>query len=154
MQADGPGQDTLSRLPPADVIPGGSGTGTMAQPFPFQCSATSAFRGALSVPVPPTAMQLAGLGQETPIKKLGSAPGRLGVFWISQVLPFQDSARLTGVLKPLKEGPAAMQNEGTGQETANNPLAEAWVRLGVGWMDQRVPSHRSATVTGVPELFP
>jgi len=47
-----------------------------------------------------------------------------------------------------------MQNDGTGQETANNALAEAWVRSGVGWMDQRVPSHRSAKVTGVPELFP
>jgi hypothetical protein len=98
-------------------------------------------------------MQLAGLGQETPIKKLGSAPGRLGVFWIFQVVPFQDSARLTGVLKPLKEGPAAMQNEGTGQETPDNPLAEGWVRLGVGWMDHLVPSHRSARVpTGVPVL--
>src|SRR5215471_19016781 len=124
MQADGRGQDTLCRLPPADVIPGGLGTGTMAQRFPFQCSATSAFRGELSVPVPPTAMQLDGLGQDTPIKKLGSAPGRLGVCWIFQVVPFQDSARLTGVLKPLKEGPAAMQNEGTGQETPDNPLAE------------------------------
>src|SRR5215472_16571944 len=154
MQADGPGQDTLSRLPPADVIPGGLGTGTRAQPIPFQCSATSACRGAVSMPVPPTAMQLDGLGQDTPIKLLGSAPGRLGVFWIFQVLLFQDSARLTGVLKPLAEGPAAMQNEGMGQETANNPLAEAWVRLGVGWMDQRVPSHRSAKDTGIPELFP
>src|SRR5262250_2253065 len=153
MQADGPVQDTLSRLPPADVIPGGLGTGVMSQPFPFQCSATSACRGALSMPVPPTAMQLAGLGQDTPIKKLGSAPGRLGVFWISQALPFQDSARLTGVLKPLAEVPEAMQNEGTGHETAENPLAEAWVRFGVGWMDHLVPFHRSASVTLMPELL-
>src|SRR5215471_246943 len=153
MQADGPGQDTLSRLPPADVIPGGLGTGTMAQPVPFQCSATSACRGELSMPVPPTAMQLDGLGQDTPIKKLGSAPGKSGVFWISQVLPFQDSARLTGVLKPSAEGPAAMQNDGMGHETPENPLAEAWVRLGVGWMDHLVPSQCSARVaTGVPVL--
>src|SRR5215467_1991894 len=55
MQADGPGQDTLYRLPPADVIRGGLGTGTMAQLFPFQCSASSACRGAVSMPVPPTA---------------------------------------------------------------------------------------------------
>ena len=151
MQADGPGQDTLSRLPPAGVIPGGLGTGTMAQPFPFQCSASSACRGELSVPVPPTAMQLDGLGQETPIKKLGSAPGRLGVFWISQVLPFQDSARLTGVLKLFAAVPAAMQNDGRGQETAENPLAEARGRLGVGWMDHVVPFHRSASVTLRPE---
>jgi hypothetical protein len=99
-------------------------------------------------------MQLDGPGQETPIKKLGSAPGRLGVFWIAQAVPFQDSARLTGVLKPLAEGPAAMQNEGTGQETALKALAEGWARLGVGWMDHLVPSQRSANVTGVPELFP
>src|SRR5215471_8451287 len=153
MQSDGPGQDTLSRLPPAGAIPGGLGTGTMCQSFPFQCSAPSACRGELSVPVPPTAMQLDGLGQDTPTKLLASAPGRLGVFWIVQVLPFQDSARLTSVLKPLAEGPAAMQNEGMGHETAENPLAEAWVRLGVGWMDHLVPSQCSARVpTGVPVL--
>jgi hypothetical protein len=153
MQADGPAQDTLSRLPPADVIPGGLGTGVMSQPFPFQCSATSACRGELSMPVPPTAMQLDGRVQETPIKPLGSAPGKLGVFWIFQSLPFQDSARLTGVLKPFAEGPAAMQNEGMGQETAKNPLAEARGRLGVGWMDHLVPFHRSASVTLMPELL-
>jgi hypothetical protein len=153
MQSDGPGQDTLSRLPPAGVIPGGLGTGVMSQPFPFQCSATSACRGELSMPVPPTAMQLDGLVQETPIKPLGSAPGRLGVFWIFQVWPFQDSARLTGVLKPFAAGPAAMQNEDRGQETAKNPLAEARGRFGVAWMDHVVPFHRSASVTLMPELL-
>src|SRR5262252_5466834 len=98
-------------------------------------------------------MQLDGLVQETPSKPLGSAPGRLGVFWISQVLPFQDSARLTGVLKPFAAEPAAMQNDGTGQETAENPLAEPRVRLGVGCMDHLVPFHRSASVTLMPELL-
>src|SRR5215467_5348833 len=107
MQAEVPVQDTLPRPPPADVIPGGLGTGVMFQPSPFQRSASSACWGELSVPVPPTAMQLDGLVQETPSKPLGSAPGRLGVFWIFQVLPFQDSARLTGVLKLLAEGPVA-----------------------------------------------
>jgi len=152
MQAEVAVQDTLPRPPPA-VIPGGLGTGVMSQLFPFQCSATSAARGELSVPVRPTAMQLDGLVQETPSKPLGSAPGRSGVFWISQVLPFQDSARLTGVLKLFAAGPAAIQNEGIGQETAASPLAEAWVRLGVGWMDHLVPFHRSAKVTCVPELL-
>jgi hypothetical protein len=103
------------------------------------------------MPVVPTAMQLDGLVQDTPIKPLGSAPGRLGVFWIFQVLPFQDSARLTGVLKLFAAVPAAMQNEGMGQETAENPLAEARGRLGVGWMDHVVPFHRSASVTLRPE---
>jgi hypothetical protein len=157
MQADVPVQDTLPRPPPA-VIPGGLGTGVISQPFPFQCSATSAVRRELtaqqSVPVRPTAMQLDGLVQETPVKPLGSAPGRLGVFWIFQVLPFQDSARLTGVLKLFAAGPAAMHNEGIGQETAASPLAAARGRLGVGWMDHVVPFHRSAKVTSVPELFP
>ena len=152
MQAEVLVQDTLPRPPPA-VIPGGLGTGVMFQPFPFQCSATSAARE-LSVPVRPTAMQLDGLVQETPSKPLGSAPGRLGVFWTFQVLPFQDSARLTGLLKLSAEGPAAMQNEGLGQETAASPLPEARGRLGVGWMDHVVPFHRSAEVTSVPELFP
>ena len=152
MQNDGDRHEMAPR--PLLTAPGGLGAGMRSQPFPFQCSTTGARRGELSVPVWPTAMQSDGLVQEMPNKLLGSAPGRLGVFWIFQVLPFQDSARLTGVLKPLKEGPAAIQNEGTGHETPNNPLAEAWVRLGVGWMDQRVPSHRSAKVTGVPELFP
>jgi hypothetical protein len=63
-------------------------------------------------------MQLGGLVRETPIKPLGSAPGRLGVFWTFQVLPFQDSARLTGVLKLLAEGPAATHLAADGQETA------------------------------------
>ena len=152
MQNDGDRHEMAPR--PLLTAPGGLGAGMRSQPFPFQCSTTGARRGELSVPVWPTAMQSDGPGQEMPNKLLGSAPGRLGVFWIFQVLPFQDSARLTGVLKPLKEGPAAIQNEGTGHETPNNPLAEACVRLGVGWMDQRLPSHRSAKVTGVPELFP
>ena len=153
MQAEVPVQDTLPRPPPA-VIPGGLGTGVMFQPFPFQCSATSAARGEKSVPVRPTAMQLDGLVQDTPSKPLGSAPGRLGVFWTFQLLPFQDSARLTGVLKLFAAGPAAMQNEGMGQERAENPLAEARGRVGVRWICQVVPFHRSAKVTWVPELFP
>src|SRR6516162_11253313 len=99
------------------------------------------------------AMQAEVAVQETPSKPLGSAPGRLGVFWIFQVLPFQDSARLTGVLKLFAAGPAAMQNEGIGQETAASPLAEARGRMGVGWMDHVLPFHRSAKVTCVPELL-
>ena len=117
MHAEVAVQDTLPSPPPA-VIPGGLGTGVMFQPFPFQCSATSAARGELSVPVRPTAMQLDGLAHETPSKPLGSAPGRLGVFWTFQLLPFQDSARLTGVLKLLAEGPAATHLAADGQETA------------------------------------
>ena len=87
------------------------------------------------------------------MKPLGSAPGGLGVFWIFQSLPFQDSARLTGVLKLFAAGPAAMQNDGRGQETAKNPLVEAWVRVGVGWMDHVVPFHRSESGRNWPELL-
>ena len=151
MQNDGDRHEMAPR--PLLTAPGGLGAGMRSQPFPFQCSTTGARRGELSVPVWPTAMQSDGLVQEMPNKLLGSAPGRLGVFWTFQLLPFQDSARLTGVLKLFAAVPAAMQNDGIGQETALNPLAEARGRLGVGWMDHVVPFHRSASVTLRPELL-
>ena len=151
MQNDGDRHEMAPR--PLLTAPVGLGTGMRPQLFPFQCSANGARRGELSVPVWATAMQSDGLGQETPNKPLGSAPGRLGVFWTFQLLPFQDSARLTGVLKLFAAVPAAMQNDGRGQETAENPLAEARGRLGVGWMDHVVPFHRSASVTLRPELL-
>ena len=106
------------------------------------------------MPVRPTAMQLDGLVQDTPSKPLGSAPGRLGVFWMFQPCPFQDSARLTGVLKPLAEGPAATHPAADGQETAAKKLKDASARLGVCWIAHLAPFHRSASVTKVPELFP
>jgi len=52
----------------------------------------------------------------------------------------------------LKVIPTASQADGDTQDTPFNALHAAPAGLGVGWMCQLFPSHRSASVTPVPEL--
>jgi hypothetical protein len=53
---------------------------------------------------------------------LALAPWRAGVRWIVQLVPFQRSASVTGVLRLFSEGPTAVQSEREVQSTALSPL--------------------------------
>jgi hypothetical protein len=105
--------------------------------------------------VPPTAMQDLADVQATLNRPLAAAPARLGADWMA--VPFQCSARVTGVLKLLIEPPTAVQAEPAMHETAFRPVRwkanGGMAGVGVGWMRHRVPFQRSASDTKSPELF-
>jgi len=99
--------------------------------------------------VPPTAMHDLGEVQATLNRPLAAAPARLGVAWTCQAVPFQCSARVTGVLRLLIELPTVVQAEADVHDTAfsmvNWKANGGIAGLGVGWMRHLVPSHRSAS---------
>jgi hypothetical protein len=108
---------------------------------------------ALSVRAP-TAVQNEGEVQATPAKKLPGAPEGAGTGWICHCWPFHRSAT-SPVGKPelSKDVPTAMQNVRAVQETPKRAVPGAPAGLGVGWMVQFVPFHRSARVpVGLPKL--
>jgi hypothetical protein len=124
------------------------GVGTMFQRVPFHRSARNPPRS-LGLEVPPTAMQDLADAQATLNRPLAPAPAWLGADWIAQLLPFQRSARVTGVLRLLIELPTAVQAEAEVHETAFRAVrwkANGGMRgLGSGWICHRVPSQRSAS---------
>jgi hypothetical protein len=102
--------------------PGGrAGVGRMLQSVPFHCSARNP-PTSFGLEVPPTAMQDLADVQSTPKRPLAAAPARLGVDWIAHVVPFQCSARVTGVLRLLREPPTAVQPEAEMHDTAFRPV--------------------------------
>src|SRR5262249_54640312 len=103
---------------------------------------------------PPTAVQAEADLHDTASRKLPCAPAGLGVAWTRQRVPFHRSAKVTSVPEPFPEPPAAEHAGAAGQDRAPRKLNGAPERLGVAWTRQRVPFHRSAKVTSVPELFP
>ena len=74
------------------------------QVFPFQRAASGPDRPW------PTATQAVADGQETALNTL--SPGRLGVSWIDQVLPFQRAARVRSRSAWLIRTPTAVQATG------------------------------------------
>jgi hypothetical protein len=112
----------------------------------------------LGLEVPPTAMQAVTDVQATLNRPLAPAPAWSGVGWIAHLLPFECSARVTGVLRRLIELPTAVQAEAEVQDTAFRAVrwkANGGMRgLGAGWIRHRVPSQRSARDTKLGELFP
>jgi hypothetical protein len=96
-------------------------------------------------------MQADALVQDTPLRNPNCDPDGLGMGWITQLVPFHRSARLTPVPELLIENPTASQAEGEAQPTPNSRLTCAPAGLGVGCVIHRDPFHRSARV---PELDP
>jgi len=99
----------------------------------------------LGLEVPPTAMHDLGEVQATLKRPLAAAPARLGVDWMAHLVPFQRSAKVTGVFRLLFELPTAVQAEDEVHDTAFRKLNCAPDGLGVRWMCHLVPSHRSAS---------
>jgi hypothetical protein len=89
--------------------------------------------------------------QDTPLRNPNCDPDGLGMGWITQLVPFHRSARLTPVPELLIENPTASQAEGEAQPTPNSRLNCAPAGLGIGCVIHRDPFHRSARV---PEFDP
>jgi hypothetical protein len=110
------------------------------------------FHRSASVPAfePPTAKQDDAEVQATPDRAPPPAEG-FGVAWMRHRVPFHRSAR--GVDAPwlLTAWPTAVHAEGDEQDTLNSALSLAPGGLGVGWIAQLLPFHRSARVTTTPE---
>src|SRR5215468_1683731 len=86
--------------------------------------------------------------QATPFRSLIPCPGGLGVGWMLQVWPFHRSARVpVGLPGGTRRPPTAVHADGEVHDTAprNHPPPGG---LGVGWMLQPRPFHRSASVPG------
>src|SRR5260370_862726 len=138
VQAVAPHATPLKKLPwPAES----TGVGWMVQLLPFHRSA--------KVVVPefdvafrfPAAVQAAGVVQDTAARK--PPGGGLGVGWMVQLVPFHRSARVpVGLPKLSVRPPTAVQATANVQDTAARKPPPAG--LGVCWMRQFVPSHRSA----------
>src|SRR5690349_8864578 len=143
-QAEGPVQDTPAR--DANWTPGGLGVGWMRQVAPFHRSARVCTIPAAEC-CSPMAVQAEGEVQDTPFRKLWTAFAGLGVGRMVHLFPFHRSAKdRTGPDwdEVVEYAPAAMQAEGDVQDTASRKLCTAPAGLGVDWMVQVVPFHRSA----------
>jgi hypothetical protein len=142
VQATADMHDTAAREPPT----AGLGVGWMRQVTPSHRSASGPLADV------PVAVQAEGPVQDTLARTLGAAPVGLGVGWMVQFVPFHCSARVRKVPELLMEYPAAVQAEEAGQATPSRKFGPP-TRLGVGWMVQFVPFHRSARVWEVPALL-
>jgi hypothetical protein len=96
-------------------------------------------------------VQARAVVHDTPLRLL-STPAAFGVETTCQLTPFQRSANVTGNDEPGLGDvcPTAKQKRVVGQDTANKKLPLPG-GLGVGWMCQADPFHRSASVAE-PEL--
>ena len=142
-QADGAVQATPKRL--LAPAPGGPGAAWTFQVEPFHRSASAA--GAWFSPgrmENPTATQPVAEVQATPISWLIAPPGKRGVGWIAHVLPSHRSATGWNAPEELKEVPAAVQADADAQATVFRKVNCAPAGLGVRWMAQLLPFHRSA----------
>lgn len=98
---------------------------------------------------PPTAVQSAVLGHDTPDRTLSAAPaGCPGVDRV-QAEPCQISARLL-VVRCVVPPPTAMHRLTDGQDTSSKPVETAFGGFGVLCCVQLVPSQRSAKESAVP----
>src|SRR5215469_5698845 len=119
MQLAGAVQDTL--LSAVSPGPGGGGVDTTFQTVPFQDSARVTRWLSFAVPALPTAMQLDGLVQDTPLR---AAPvlASFGVGTTVHLVPFQNSASglVAVVVLLVKLKPTAMQAVLLGHETESS----------------------------------
>src|SRR6266700_3252878 len=99
--------------------------------------------------VSPVAVQAEGEMQDTPLRKLCTAPAGLGVGWMVHAVPSHRS--ISGV---LFEPPTATQFEPDRHATPASWPDAAPVGSAVCWMVHAVPSHPSPRVTALPALSP
>ncbi len=144
------GQDTPLRL--AVVAPAGLGVLWIVQLDPVRRSANIALSPELFVQLP-TAVQAVGVEHDTPLRELAIAPvGLLGA-WTDHAVPFQRAAKVTVVAELFLSLPTAVQAVLERQDTPLRLAVVAPAGLGVLWIVQLVPFHRSASIAVVPEVF-
>ncbi len=100
-------------------------------------------------------MQARAEVHDTPVRVAWFGLVGLGVGWIDQEVPSHDSARVRRLSEPPKSPayPTAVQVLADVHDTPDSPLTWSCAGLGVGWTDQEVPFHVSASVSTV-ELMP
>src|SRR6516162_2717736 len=144
MHADAALHDTLTRE--LFRSPGRSCVRWMCHAVPFQVSArVRLVPGLLSYS--PTAAQAVGAPQDTPTRKLDTAPVGFGVGWTVQPLPADASASVWWVPEPLRKYPTVM-HAAEPHETLARALAK---RVGAGMVtiDHAVPFQDSPRVAVV-----
>jgi hypothetical protein len=136
VQAEADGQATVFRN--VNCAPAGLGVGWMRHFLPFHRSARfPAFEF-------PTAVHADADVHATPFRTPPPWDG-LGVGWMRHRVPSHRSARVLALGVKALEAPTAVQDEADGHATPDRK-PPPWDGLGVGWMRQAVPSHRSASV--------
>jgi len=133
---------------PARKAPARPGVGWIRHLLPSHRTA-SALPGAPGAG-PPTAVHAEGEVHDTPIRTL--AP-ELGAGWICHLVPFHRSTTGRHARDRLTVTPTASHADGDTQDTPSKALHAAPAGLGIGWMRQPLPSHRSASVTPAPEAL-
>src|SRR6266700_78219 len=146
-QAEGEVQDTPHR--DANPTPGGLGLVWRLHAAPSHRS-TRVCTVPAALCVSPVAVQAEGEMQDTPLRKLCTAPAGFGVGWMVHAVPSQRSARVSTSPELSLYAPAAMQTDADGHDTAPRPPPSGGV--GEGMIVHAVPSHRSARVDGKPTL--
>src|SRR6266581_3193258 len=149
-QAEGEAHATPLRK--LTCAPAGLGVRWIRQVVPFHRSARGTKLPELAIDAP-TAVQDEVEVHDTPFRTLNCAPAGWGLRWIRQVVPFHRSATVTWTPEPVMKAPTAVQAEGEAHDTPFRTLTCAPAGWGVRWIRQVVPFHRSASVTGTPELF-
>ena len=105
------------------------GVASMDQLVPFHRSASACML--LAAVACPTAVQAVADVHETPLRALTEAPAGLGVAWMDQLVPFQDSASVAWVPVLPVESPTAVQAVADVHETPSRSMAVAPARFGV-----------------------
>ena len=98
----------------------------------------------------PTAVQALAERHDTANRSVLVVPTGLGVARMRHVVPFHASASDRSPL-PVRELPEAVQALAEVHDTPESPLPVPPAALGVAWMRQEVPFHRSAKVSKAEE---
>src|SRR5579863_4551587 len=131
--------------------PGALGLGTIDHVLPFQISARVTTPVIAAVPV---AIQVVALVQETPPRSSSLDPGRFGVVWSDQRVPFQPIASVrNGCVFEVVYSPTDTQADALKQEMPNKASNTVRGGFGLATTDQAVPSQRSVSVNCVPARF-
>jgi hypothetical protein len=130
------GHETEAR-PPDD------GADSIDQALPFH-------RSTIGTPAasPPTAVQAAADAHDTALRVV-SLPDGFGELPSDHRTPFHRSTSVR-VVAPLTTSPTVTQSLADTHETPKSAATEAPLGAGAGWLDQRLPFHRSTSGTTVP----
>src|ERR1700690_2980214 len=139
------GQDTPNR--DALMVSGGSGTVITVQLVPFQCSTSGKPAPPVDAKYQPTATQLPGAAQDTPLSPPSGAPAGLGTARRVQRVPFHCSA--IGSCPSESDCPTALQLSVEAHDKPKNSPTPP-TGLGVGWIAQLLPSQCSARGDEMP----
>ena len=148
--------DTPARVAVSNRL--GLGVVWTDQVVPFQPSANVPPLVAWGSAAGPTAIQAVVDAHDTATRDV-SDPA-LAVDWIDQLIPFHRSANAS-VLRPLGDGPVvkeptAVHAVAEMHDTPSRPTPSSWPEpegVGVAWIDQLVPFHRSTNASTMPSLL-